>query len=71
MSLVENENVTWSWTRPCERECMNVSFNCEYKLFPNTFVKSKISSRELMELFDNKIKEPEQNSGGNVVASEA
>ena len=42
MSLKENENVTGSWTRPCQRECMIVSFHSENKILPNTFVNSKI-----------------------------
>lgn len=68
ISLAENENVTGSWTRPCEGESMNVSFHCENKLLPNTF--GKISSGEVMELIENKSKEPQQKSGGgNVVAS--
>ena len=72
MSLEENENVTRIWTRPCQRECMTVSFHCENKLLQNTFVNSNISSREVMELVENKRKEPQQKSGGgNVVASEA
>ena len=72
MSLEENENVTRSWTRPCERECMNVSFHCENKIFPNTFGKSNISSGEVMVLVENKSKESQQKSGGgNVVASKA
>ena len=29
MSLAENENVTGIWTRPCQIECMIVSFHCE------------------------------------------
>ena len=72
MSLAENENVRGSWTRPFQRECMTVSFHCENKLLPNTFVNSKISFREVMELVENKSKEPHQKyGGGNVVASEA
>ena len=72
MSLAENENVTRSSTRPYQRECMTVSFHCESKILPNTFVNSKISSREVMELVENKSKEPQQKSGqGNVVASES
>ena len=62
MSLAENENVTWIWKRPCQRECMTISFHCENKLFPNTFVNSKISSREVMEFVEKKRKEPQQNS---------
>ena len=70
MSLVENENVTGSWTRPFQRECMIVSFHCENKLLPNTFVNSRISFGEVMELVENKIKDPQQKyGGGNVVAS--
>ena len=71
MSLVENENVMGSWTRPCQRECITVSFNCENKLFPNTFVNSKISSGEVMELVENKSKDPNKILEENVVASEA
>ena len=56
MSLAENENVTGSWTRPYQRECMTISFHYENKLFPNTFVNSKISSGEVMELYENKRK---------------
>ena len=51
---------------------MTVSFHYENKLLTNTFVNSNISSREVMELVENKSKEPQQNfGGGNVVASEA
>ena len=56
MSLVENENVMGSWTRPCQRECMIVSFHCENNLLPNTFVNSNISYGEVIELVDNKTK---------------
>ena len=71
MSLAENEKFTRSSIRPCERECMNVSFHCENKIFPNTFVNSNISSREVMDLVENKSKEPQQNfGGGNVVSYE-
>lgn len=70
MSLAENENVMGSWTRPCERESMNVSLHCENKLLPNTVGNSKVSSAEVIELVENKRKEPHQKSGGgNVVAS--